>query len=248
MEYLAPAKLNLCLDVLGRTPSGYHEIQTVFQADYTFADEIKIYEVRETNNESIAGEGKNQVPKNENLAFKALQLVKKEFGIDRHVEIEIKKHIPLSAGLGGGSSDAATVIKALNDLWKLGQTKEQLALLAAPLGCDVPFFIYGGTALGAHFGEKITPLPRIECVQFLPQIPKNHQTIPNKTEQMYASLDLSKCGQNKAKTQALIQAIKDKEASAIIANLHNDFETLLPVPENYHLSGSGPAIFTATHA
>lgn len=253
MQILAPAKLNLCLDILKKAPSGYHEIQTVFHEHLGLTDKLEINETPENDHTSIAHTpSKNTytpvISMKENLAHKALKLLKKTYKINKNAKITITKNIPVSSGLGGASSNAAAVLKGLNELWGLCLDQDQLLALAAELGADVPFFIIGGTALGTHFGEKITPLKPIKNIQFQLQsfkkwpIPLFQQ---QKTPQMYTNIDLSKCGKNTSKTEALLQAIEDEDASKIIANLHNDFETLLP-PQTGHLSGSGPAIFTAS--
>lgn len=250
----APAKVNLCIDVLGKDPSGYHQIQTVLCICENHADEITIFDKKENDNTSIVNPGQNQLIKmEENLAFRALKLLKETYGIKRNADIQITKNIPISAGLGGGSSDAAATLKALNKLWDLKLNTEQLLALAEKLGMDVPFFILGGTALGTNYGEKVEPLPHINDLKFEIKIPQNPSPVmenatphkaTTKTANMYAALDLTKCGKNTEKTQKLIQAIKENDQENILKNLHNDFETINPTPQNWHLTGSGPAIFT----
>ncbi len=240
----APAKVNLCIDVLGKDPSGYHHIQTVLCVCENYKDEITIFETKESDNTSIANANQNQLIKmEENLAFKALKLLKSTYDIKRNADIQITKNIPIAAGLGGGSSDAAATLKALNKLWNLNLNTEQLLALAEQLGMDVPFFILGGTALGTNYGEKITPLPHLKDLTFKIEIPPQTERIQDKTANMYASLDLTKCGKNTEKTQKLITAIKESDTPNILKNLHNDFETRTTVRQNWHLSGSGPAIF-----
>ncbi|MFH1284780.1 MAG: 4-(cytidine 5'-diphospho)-2-C-methyl-D-erythritol kinase [Candidatus Peregrinibacteria bacterium] len=241
MKIFAPAKLNICLDILRRTPSGFHEIRTVFVESCDLKDELEIIETDLPDKVSIPHP----------LALKALKLIKTEYSIKSHVRITIKQNIPFSSGLGGASSDAAAILKGLNKLWKLNLSASDLLALARNLGSDVPFFITGGTALGAHFGEELTPLPAITCVKFKilprsswPSLPKNINP-DKKTAQMYASLDLKACGKNAKKTDLLIKAIKSADRETILNSIHNDFETLIPVPKNTHLSGSGPAVFSA---
>ncbi|MFA7685185.1 MAG: 4-(cytidine 5'-diphospho)-2-C-methyl-D-erythritol kinase, partial [Candidatus Gracilibacteria bacterium] len=163
--------------------------------------------------------------------------------IKKFVKIKIKKNIPFASGLGGGSSDAAAILKGLNKLWKLKLSKSSLADLGAKLGMDVPFFIYGGTALGEHYGEKITKLPTIKNIKFK-IYPGKTPLISQKTQTAYQKLSLKKCGQNLFKTKLLIQGIKTKNKKLIIENLHNDFETVTKVSINHHLSGAGPTSFT----
>lgn len=223
MKVFAPAKINLALDVLGKDPSGYHHIHTVFQEIPDLYDEIEIVESEVST------------------SHPAIQLLKGVAKTDRNVAISIKKNIPRGSGLGGESSCTAAILKALNALWELNLTTEELQNLAAQLSADAPFFILGGTALGTHFGEKIEPLPAIEKIHF--KIIARGADDKNKTRNAYKKLDLSSCGQNRHKTKNLISAIQNGDAAEIIANLHNDFETITPVASGEHLSGSGPSTF-----
>jgi 4-diphosphocytidyl-2-C-methyl-D-erythritol kinase len=187
----------------------------------------------------------------ENLAFRALKLLKTRFKIDKNASIHIVKNIPLAAGLGGASSDAAAVLKGLNELWELRLSDEQLMALGAELGMDVPFFIIGGTALGKNFGEKITPLNTIQNIEFKITDKFSWSILPGlrghgKTEAMYSILNLENCGEKTDKTEALLKAIEANDAKGIIENLHNDFESIVPLEKGKHLSGAGPATFTAT--
>jgi len=149
--YPAPAKLNLFLHVLGRRPDGYHELQTVFRL-IERADRVGIAP-REDGEVSFSG-----LFGNDNLCVRAARLLKAETGSSKGCDLALEKNLPIGGGLGGGSSDAATVLLVLNRLWgtKLGQT--QLQTLGARLGADVPFFIYGRNALGEGIGERLTAL------------------------------------------------------------------------------------------
>jgi 4-diphosphocytidyl-2-C-methyl-D-erythritol kinase len=260
LKIFAPAKINLALDILKKTPSGYHEIQTVFHEMPALSDELEFYAAQNNDKVSTLQANKNaytaQLPsQKENLAYKALKLVKTTFKIPKLVKIIIRKRIPIASGLGGASSNAAATLKGLNQLWNLNLSTRALLGLAAQLGADVPFFIRGGTALGTHFGEKITRLPEIKCVKFeiIPASQAKKSSI-SKTERMYKSLDLSKCGKNTDKTQLLIKGIKAQNPKLIIENLHNDFETLISedlekaLKKGLRLSGSGPTIFSAFSA
>lgn len=255
MVIYAPAKLNLCLDILKKRADGYHEIRTVFQRLDFIRDTIKIDETKEDDHTSIENHPQKntytRLPEMEkNLAHRALKLFKKHTKITRNFKISIHKNIPLSSGLGGASSDAASVLTALNELTSAFLVREDLVALGANLGADVPFFISGHqTALGTSLGDKITPLPNIENLHFelLPEaqwpLPK---FIENKTREMYENLDISLCGQNTDKTEKLLVAIKKQDAQQIIASIHNDFEQYYEIPANAHLSGSGPSLFIAS--
>jgi len=250
----APAKINLCLDILERTASGYHEIRTVFHELPSLADELEIHESKEKDNVATAYDSKfiytkRLIKEENNLAYKALKLLKKTQNIKKTAKIIIHKSIPTASGLGGASSDAAATLKGLNKLWNLGLSTEKLLDLAFQLGADVPFFILGGTALGEHFGEKLTQLKPIKCVKFeinKPESwPRTSHRGENKTAQMYASLDLSLCGKNVEKTKHLLEGIEKQDPNLIIQNLHNDFETLTFPTKTHHLTGSGPCTFKA---
>jgi len=152
----APAKVNLFLKVLGRRKDGYHDIYTVFEK-ISLADKIVITSIPR----DIKIRSDNTITRNskDNIAYKAAELVKKEFGIDSGVEIYIEKNIPMSAGLGGGSSDAASVLMGMDKLFGLNISKKRMMGLAAKLGADVPFFILGDTfAIGKGAGERLKPL------------------------------------------------------------------------------------------
>ena len=153
----APAKINLALDTLYKREDNYHEVEmvmtTVDLADYITVTPLEKNEIKIKSNEFA-------MPLNEkNLAYQAAKLFKEHFNIDKGVEIYIKKRIPVAAGLAGGSSNAAATLKALKELWQVDCTIDELAELGAKLGSDVPFCVYGGTALATGRGEKIQQIP-----------------------------------------------------------------------------------------
>lgn len=156
IKVLSPAKINLFLDVLSKREDGYHEIETVLQVIDIY-DEVTLRDRKEGIKIICPKEG---VPRGKgNLAYQAAEVILKATHLDRGVEIEIKKEIPVAAGLGGGSSNAAAVLIGLKELWNLRSlNKERLQSLAKGLGMDVPFFIEGGRALGKGRGEELTPL------------------------------------------------------------------------------------------
>lgn len=244
VRIISPAKLNLCLDILKKDRSGYHQIQTVFHEEKSLCDIVKINESKEIDSLSIVKAPsfpKNRLSKdiNQNLALKALQLIKFKYKIKKIVQIEIQKNIPYSSGLGGASSNAAAVLKGLNKLWKLQLTTKELLKLAAKLGSDVPFFIIGGTAFGTHYGEIVQPLNPIKGIEF--KIHAKSSGDRQKTKTAYANLDLKKCGQNLEKTREMLLAINQNDPQKILKNLHNDFE----IAGRDHLCGSGPSTFEA---
>jgi 4-diphosphocytidyl-2-C-methyl-D-erythritol kinase len=151
----APAKLNLFLHVTGRREDGYHEIQTVFQLVELF-DRMWFEPRRDGDIRRIAGPA--GVPAEADLAVRAARRLQQATGQDRGADIRIEKRIPMQGGLGGGSSDAATTLVALNEIWGLRLPRSLLAELGLSLGADVPFFVRGESAWGEGVGERLTPL------------------------------------------------------------------------------------------
>ena len=155
----APAKLNLMLHILGRRPDGYHELQTIFQfLDY--ADELE-FVVRDDGVIRLLTEMPD-VPHESNLIVKAARRLQQLSGSTLGVDIELKKILPMGGGIGGGSSDAATTLMALNVLWQLGWGEDRLAELGLTLGADVPVFVRGRAAFAEGVGEKLTPVEPAE--------------------------------------------------------------------------------------
>jgi 4-diphosphocytidyl-2-C-methyl-D-erythritol kinase len=151
----APAKINLLLHVLGRRPDGYHQILSLAQ-QVDLADTLRFSPLEE---DRLVLEAPGcPVPPEQNLALQAARLLKEHTGCPFGARIELRKEIPLQAGLGGGSSDAAAVLRGLNRLWGLGLPTEELQGLALRLGSDVPFFLNGPLALLAGRGEELRPL------------------------------------------------------------------------------------------
>ncbi len=151
----APAKLNLFLRITGRRPDGYHELQTVFRL-LDWGDELRLRvrddgEIRRLTD--VPG-----VPAESDLVVRAARLLRERAGGTRGVEIELDKRIPMGGGLGGGSSDAATALVALNRLWRCGLDEDALAELGRRLGADVPVFVRGRSAWAEGVGERLTPL------------------------------------------------------------------------------------------
>ena len=151
------AKINWCLTILGKRRDGYHELRTVFQT-VDLCEQI-VFETLADSRIEVKVEGKKLPEGKGNLLYGAADLLRTVAGSRGGVGIFLKKRIPVAAGLGGGSSNAAMGLLALNQLWKCGLTGEDLARLGAQLGSDVPFFLVGGTALGLGRGEKVIPLP-----------------------------------------------------------------------------------------
>ena len=151
----APAKLNLMLRILGRRPDGYHQLQTVFQ----------FLQQSDTLDFCVRSDGRVQrtqaladVPEETDLTLRAARLLQAHTGCTRGADITLHKQLPLGAGLGGGSSNAATVLVALNQLWQCGLNRTELAQLGVQLGADVPVFVQGQAAWAEGIGEQLQPL------------------------------------------------------------------------------------------
>ncbi len=168
----APGKLNLFLHVLGRRADGMHELQTVFRL-IDRADRVGVA-AREDGEIRFSGEFGA-----ENLCVKAARLLKMESATKKGADLELEKHLPVGGGLGGGSSDAATVLLVLNRLWKLDWRRAQLMELGQRLGADVPVFLYGRSALGEGVGERLHALPLASAwyLVLTPQVPVSTKEI-----------------------------------------------------------------------
>ncbi len=151
----APAKLNLMLRVTGRRPDGYHELQTVFR----FIDHADIVQVRvRADGKVVRAQELPGVAEAEDLTLRAARALQAASGTPLGADIRVEKRLPMGGGLGGGSSDAATVLLALNHLWQCGLQRPRLQEIALPLGADVPIFVYGRSAAAEGVGELLTPL------------------------------------------------------------------------------------------
>ena len=182
LRLLAPAKVNLTFEVLGRRDDGYHEVRTILQS-LSLADELTF----ETSDDlSLTVEPEGAAPVEENLVLAAARLLQREASVSTGAAIHLRKRIPMAGGLGGGSSDAAIALLGLRRLWGLDLDADALRELAAQLGSDVPFFVSGGTALGEGRGERLTPLPtpQGEGVVAVPDASRPR----DKTGQMYGLL------------------------------------------------------------
>ena len=249
---LAPAKLNLTLEVVGKRDDGYHEIRSVVQT-IGLCDRLLFQASQQTEYSSNMPEW---VPQ-QSLVPRAVDLVREATGCNLGVEIQVEKYIPLMSGLGGDSSDAAVVLRGLNRLWELNLSQEKLRELASRLGSDVALFLYGGTVMIEGRGEKVTPLPSLPTmwvVLVLPEVPRE----PGKTGRAYANLQEAEYTDGRT-TERLVETLKTGKDFAP-SRLFNTFERsayagsselvacrermLAAGADNVHLAGSGPALFT----
>jgi 4-diphosphocytidyl-2-C-methyl-D-erythritol kinase len=182
LEVTARAKINLTLEVLGRRGDGYHEVKTILQT-VDLSDRLAIEPSSDLKVECDQAEINGE----DNLVWSAAIALAHRCGIAPRARIVIHKGIPVSMGLGGGSSDAAAALVALNQLWQLGLSGGQLAETAAEIGSDVSFFLTGGTALGEGRGELITQLPGLPSIPVTLICP--NVALPRKTAAMYSLLN-----------------------------------------------------------
>ncbi len=252
IELKALAKINLGLDVLGKRENGYHDVRMVMQSVYLY-DEVKIERTNEPGirlktNLYFLPEGEG------NIAYKAAALLMEEFGIQEGVKITLHKHIPVAAGMAGGSSNAAAVLFGLNRMFGLGLTQEQLMERGVKLGADVPYCIMRGTVLAEGIGEKLTALPPVpKCVVLIAKPP-----VSVSTRTVYEALDAKKDVKH-PDIDGLIDGLEHgdlKQISACMGNVLEDV-TIPMHPEiekikqemrkagalGAMMSGSGPTVF-----
>jgi 4-diphosphocytidyl-2-C-methyl-D-erythritol kinase len=199
MKIRSFAKINLGIEVLRKREDNYHDIRTLFQA----VDFFDVLEFHLTAEDKIKLRGNDKtIPWDEkNLIFQAAHLLKQRHPGDGGVEINVVKNIPAGKGLGGGSSNAAMALYALNELWALGLNREELQKVAEKLGADVPFFLEGGFCLGEARGNVVTALPdlpRLYCVIAVPSFPIS-------TAEIYGRLRLTSEGKESKISQFLAQ-------------------------------------------
>ena len=245
-------KINLGLDVLGRRENGYHDVRMVMQTVYLY-DQITI---EKTEKPGIELETNLFfLPVNEdNLAYKAAKLLMDEFNIKEGVHITLEKHIPVAAGMAGGSSNAATVLYGINRLFSLGLSTEELMERGVTLGADVPYCIMRGTALAEGIGEILSPLPPMpKCHVLIAKPP-----ISVSTKLVYEKLDSHEI-ENHPDIDAIIEGLEEQDVKKVADNIGNVLEKVTieeyPVIEeikevmkaegalNAMMSGSGPTVF-----
>lgn len=252
LDLNALGKINLGLDVLGKRENGYHDVRMVMQSVYVY-DRISVEKKREAGIELSTNLG--YLPVNENnLAYKAAKLLMDEFSIREGVRIHLEKHIPVAAGMAGGSSDGAAILHGLNRMFELGLSKEDLMKRGVELGADVPYCIMRGTALAEGIGEILTPLPKIpKCFALIAKPP-----IIVSTKTVYEKLDALEIVDH-PDIDGIIAGLEEGNLEQICACMGNVLEKVTiedyPVIEeikklmkengaiNAMMSGSGPTVF-----
>ncbi|MEH1836901.1 MAG: 4-(cytidine 5'-diphospho)-2-C-methyl-D-erythritol kinase [Nostoc sp.] len=268
---IAPAKINLYLEIIGNRPDGYHELAMILQS-IGLADKI---DLRLISTDSIRVHCNHpQVPTDKsNLAYRAAELMTRQFpeAFAKYggVEITVNKQIPVAAGLAGGSTNAAAVLVGIDLLWKLGLTQSELEELGGTLGSDVPFCVAGGTAIATGRGEQLSPLPSLNNIYVLLG---KYRSLEVSTawayktyRQQFSNSDIRDSHNlaaraNAVHSGAIVKAVLDKNGGEIAQKLHNDLErVVLPAyPQVLQLrevfankqgvlgtmmSGSGPTVF-----
>lgn len=210
----AAAKINLTLEVLGRRTDGYHEIATVMQtvdlSDRLVVEDADVLELRTTASD-VPTDGTN-------LALRAAAALRDGAGVSRGARITLEKRIPVAAGLGGGSADAAAVLVGLNRLWGLRWSPARLAEVAVTLGMDVPFFLHGGAALGTGRGERLEPLAT--CALALVLV---NPRVAASTAEIYGGVKPEMYSDG-GRSRGMAAALRSRQPSRVAATLGNALE------------------------
>ena len=239
--YPAPAKINLFLHIVGRRADGYHLLQSVFRL--IDLQDIIYIRIREDGEIHRASEHPD-VPEAQDLTIRAAHLLKAHANCSLGADIAIEKRIPMGGGLGGGSSDAATVLIALNCLWKLNLSRKVLMELGLQLGADVPFFIFGKNAWVEGVGEKIQEIA-LPANQYLVLTPKIHVS----TAQIFNAKELTR--NTFPTTIAAFSEMQDflhNDLEAVVCQQHPAVKACLDWLNQYskaRMSGSGASVFIA---
>ena len=252
MELKALGKINVGLDVRGKRPDGYHDVRMVMQTIYLY-DQITITKRKESG----IGLSTNlfYLPVNENnLAYRAAKLLMDEFEIRSGVDIFLEKHIPVAAGMAGGSSNAAAVLYGINRMFDLGLSMEELMKRGVSLGADVPYCIMRGTVLAEGIGEILTPLPPMPRCQIVVAKPP----VSVSTKMVYEKIDSRRIVEH-PDIDGIIEGLKEGDVTKIASRMGNVLEQVTveeyPVIDKIKklmneggakgamMSGSGPTVF-----
>jgi len=234
----SPAKLNLFLHILGRYENGYHQLQSLFQM-LDYGDSLA-FAVSTDNSEIKMDKPLEGVPDDENLIIKAARLLARKTNCDKGAVISLDKRLPMGGGIGGGSSNAATTLVALNYLWDTGLSEDELAGLGLSLGADVPIFVRGLTAFAGGIGEDITPAPQPEQY-FLVANPNVHVS----TAEVFTSEDLPR-NTPPIRWEDYEFEKTWNDCQQLVANLHPEVANLLQWLVHYapsRMTGTGACVF-----
>lgn len=251
IQMKALAKVNLGLDVIRRREDGYHEVKMIMQT-------VRLYDriILEKTQKGISMETNlSFLPVNEqNIAYRAAKMLMDEFHIQGGLHINIDKHIPVAAGMAGGSTDGAAVLYGVNKIFELGLTKRQLMERGVKLGADVPYCIMRGTVLSEGIGEILTPVPSLPDCHILIAKPP----VSVSTKHVYENLKLDKIERH-PDIDGMVEALRMEDLHGVTQRMENVLETVT-IPEhpeiqqikdlmkkkgalNALMSGSGPTVF-----
>ena len=248
----AMAKINLGLDVIRRREDGYHEVRMIMQT-VDLCDELSFQRLKE--DELRLATNLDFLPTDQNnLIIRAAKLLKEEFGIREGLDVNLTKRIPVAAGMAGGSTDAAAVFVAMNELFSLGLSDDDLRKRAVAIGADVPYCITGGTALSEGIGEILTPLPAAPACTVIVAKPPIHVS----TAFVYRNLDLSGLERH-PDIDGMLECIRRQDLCGVAERLENVLESVTvkkyPIIARIKefltsrgalgalMSGSGPTVF-----
>lgn len=251
----APAKINLYLEIINKRPDGYHNIESIMHTVSLF--DILEFTLTSGSEIELSCNDKSLPVDSTNLVYKTAKKMQEKYNVKQGIQIHLTKNIPMGAGLGGGSSDSATTIKALNKMWNINASKEELEAFAKTLGADVPFFLTGGTAKIEGIGEIVTKIPAKN--KFFVVLVKPDFGVST----VYAYSKVKFPLTNQRKIHRITDALREKAFTTQVAKelLFNRFEEFV-FPENFEIekikktlesfgcaslmSGSGATVFALT--
>jgi 4-diphosphocytidyl-2-C-methyl-D-erythritol kinase len=254
---IAPAKLNWSLEVLRIRPDGYHEVRSVMQT-LALHDDVAVEDAAGDVTIDVRGPAAELIEglaPEDNLAWRAAMAFRARLGGARGARIVIEKRIPVAAGLGGGSSDAAAVLRALNALWEAGEPEANLMELAAEVGSDPPFFIAGGTAMVSGRGEHVEPLADAVAPSIMLGVPppgeRNEKTAsmydalsPDDFSEGYVSIGVREAVEaGRMLTDELLANVFERVTSQVQPDTERAMDALRAQGYVPHLAGSGPSFF-----
>jgi 4-diphosphocytidyl-2-C-methyl-D-erythritol kinase len=239
LVYPAPAKLNLMLRITGRRSDGYHQLQTVFQ----FLDiHDRLQFKKRDDNQIILHDDVSTFPPSQNLCYRAARQLQSISGVSQGAEIKLDKKLPMGGGLGGGSSDAATTLMALNRIWGLSLGRTELKRIALTLGADVPIFIHGHAAWAEGIGEELTDIDLPQRWYLVLQPPCHVSTA-----EIFRQPDLTRHSP-RIKIRAFLQGECENDCLGVVRRRHPEVAQALDWLNQFadgRLTGTGACIFAA---
>ena len=233
----SPAKLNLFLHILDRREDGYHNLQTLFQL-LDYGDQLS-FSINKQPEINVISDLKDVKPQ-DNLVFKAARALQQATNCSWGCEIQLAKKIPMGAGLGGGSSNAATTLVGLNSLWQCNLSHDQLAEIGSDLGADIPVFVKGLSAFAEGIGDKLTPIS-LNPIWYLVVTPK----IKVSTEQIFCHSELTR-NAPAIKIRALSEELYRNDCQSVVETLHPEVKQVSDWLKRYGnplMTGTGASVY-----